>query len=99
MCTEAILFKNLDESLNVSYASVHIYLNNQHNNNKRIKIEQIPLVPITFCELKIKRENNTYVTCKALLDSGASSSLITEKIRKTPKKGNQYWNIVRYGSR
>ena len=79
-------FKNLDECLNISYASVRTYLNIHHNNNKRIKIEQTPLVPITFCELKTKRENNTYETYKALLDSGASSSLITENSVRHLKK-------------
>ena len=57
--------------------SMRTYLKNHPN--KRQKIVPVPLIPITFVELKVKRENNTYATLKTLLDSGASSTLITSE--------------------
>ena len=54
--------------------------------NKRQKIVPVPLIPITFVELKVKRENNTYATLKTLLDSGASATLITSKAVRHLKK-------------
>ena len=47
--------------------------------HKRQKIEYVTLTPITFVELKVKQENETHATLKTLLDSGASSTLITAK--------------------
>ena len=46
----------------------------------------VPLIPIMFVELKVKRENNTYATLKTLLDSGASATLITSKAVRHLKK-------------
>ena len=60
--------------------SIRTYL--KSHENKRQKIEPITLVPITFVELKVKREKDNYATLKTLLDSGASSTLITAKAVK-----------------
>ena len=54
------------------------YLKGQHNENKRQRTEPTKLVPISFIELKIKREKDEYVTLKALFDSGASSTLVSQ---------------------
>ena len=56
--------------------SICTYLKRPHNG---YKIEPVSLIPITFVELKVKQENETYATLKTLLDYGASSTLITDK--------------------
>ena len=69
--------------------SIRTYLNSPINVNKRIKIVSKPTVPIVFCELKYKRENNSSITLKTLLDSGASTSVIsTEAVRHLKKTNN-----------
>ena len=70
-------FKSLDECLNTSMTTIRTYL--KSHPNKRQKIVPVPLIPITFVELKVKQENDTYATLKTLLDSGASATLITSK--------------------
>ena len=50
-------FKSLDECLNNLY-TMRTYLKGQHNNNKRQRSEPTKLVPISFVELKLKREKN-----------------------------------------
>jgi len=70
-------FKSLDKCLNTSMTSLQIYL--KSHPNKRQKIKPVTLIPITFVELKVKRENDTYATLRTLLDSGTSSTLITAK--------------------
>ena len=77
-------FKSLDKCLNTSMTSMRTYL--KSHPNKRQKIVPVPLIPITFVEPKIKRENNTYATLKTLLDSGASSTLITSEVVRHLKK-------------
>ena len=62
------------------------YLTSQHNNNKSKKTEPVKQVPITFIILKIKHENDTYATFKALLDSGASCTLTSEESVRYLKK-------------
>ena len=54
--------------------------------NKRQKIEPVTLIPITFVELKVKQENDTYATLRTLLDSGASSTLVNAKAVRHLKK-------------
>ena len=52
-------------------------------------MEPVTLIPIAFVELKVKQENKTYSTLKTLLDSGASSTLITAKAVQHLKKHMQ----------
>ena len=69
--------------------SIRTYLNSPTNVNKRRKIEPKPTVLIVFCKLKHKRENGSSITLKTLLDSGASTSVIsTEAIRHLKKTNN-----------
>ena len=70
-------FMSLDECLNNSY-TMRTCLKGQQNKNKRQRTNPTKLVPISFLELKIKREKNEYVTLKALFDSGASATLINQ---------------------
>ena len=77
-------FKSLDTCLNNSMTSIQTYL--KSHPNKRQKIEPVTLIPITFVELKVKQENDTYATLRTLLDSGASSTLITAKAVRHLKK-------------
>ena len=72
-------FTSFDKCLNSSYSTLHTYLTSQHNNNKRRKTEPVKLAPITFIDLKVKREKDMYATFKALLDSGASCTLASEE--------------------
>ena len=62
------------------------YLKGQHNKNKRQRTEPTKLVPISFIELNIKREKDEYVTFKALFDSGASSTLVSQSAVRYLKK-------------
>ena len=80
-CTK---FKSLDKCLNTSMTSLQTYL--KSHPNKRHKIEPVTLIPITFVELKVKQENDTFATLRTLLDSGASSTLITAKAVRHLKK-------------
>ena len=86
-------FKSLDECLNNLY-SIHTYLKGQYNNNKRQRTEPTKLVPISFVELKIKQEKDKYVFLKALFDSGASSTLVSQAavrhLKKTVTKGTVF---------
>ena len=70
------------------------YLKGQLNKNKRQRTEPTKLVPISFIELKIKREKNDYVTLKALFDSGASSTIIEQSavrhLKKTVTEGTVF---------
>ena len=59
-------FGVLGECLNNLY-TMRTYLKGQYNKNKRQRKEPTKLVPISFVELKIKREKNEYVSLKALL--------------------------------
>ena len=70
-----ISFTSLDKCLNNLYSTLRTYLTSNHNNNKRRKTE-----------LKVKREKDTYATFKALLDSGASCTLASEKAVRHLKK-------------
>ena len=85
---------SLDQCINTSYTSLRTYLNSPKNNNKRIKIESVNIVPIVFVELKIKRENNQTVILRTLLDSGASCSVISDKavhyLKKTKDKSTSF---------
>ena len=45
---------------------------------KRQRTEPTKLVPISFVELKVKREKDEFVTLKALFDSGAISTLVSQ---------------------
>ena len=54
------------------------YLKGQYNNNKRQRTEPTKLLSISFVELKIKREQNEYVSLKVLFDSGASATLVNQ---------------------
>ena len=78
-------FMSLDECLN-NLHTMRTYLKSQQNKNKRQRTEPTKLVPISFLELKIKREKNEYVTLKALFDSGASATLINQTAVKHLKK-------------
>ena len=78
-------FKSLDECLNNSY-TIRTYLKGHQNKNKRQRTEPTKLVPISFLELKIKREKNEYSPLKALFDSGASVTLINQTAVKHLKK-------------
>ena len=80
-CTK---FKSLAKCLNTSMISLGTYL--KIHPNKRHKIETVTLIPITFVELKVKQENDTYATLRKLLDSGASFTLITAKAVRHLKK-------------
>ena len=64
--------KSLDECLNTLY-TMRTYLKDQQNKNKRQCTEPRKLVPISFVELKIKREKANYIFLKALINSGTSS--------------------------
>ena len=78
---------SLDECLNNSH-TMRTYLKSHQNKNKRQRTEPTKLVPISFLELKIKREKNEYVTLKALFDSGASATLINQTAVKHLKKAD-----------
>ena len=80
------MFTSLDKCLNNSYSILRTYLTSHHNNNKRRKTEPVKLVPISFIELKVKREKDTYATFKAQLDSGASCTLASEEAVRHLKK-------------
>ena len=67
--------------------SIRTYL--KSHPHKRQKIEPVTLIPITSIELKVKQENKTYTTFKKILDSGASSTLITTKAVRHVKKHMQ----------
>ena len=62
------------------------YLKGHHNKNKRQRTKPTKLVPISFLELKIKREKNKYSPLKVLFDSGASATLINQTAVKHLKK-------------
>ena len=72
--------------MNNSYSTLHTYLTSHHNKNKIRKTEPAKVVPVRFIDLKVKREKDTYVTFKALLDSGASFTLATEAVVRHLKK-------------
>ena len=77
-------FISLDECLNDLY-TMRTYLKG-HQKNKRQHTKPTKLVPISFLELKIKREKNEYAPLKALFDSGASATLINQTAIKHLKK-------------
>ena len=80
-----IRFDSLDECLTMSY-TMRTYLKGHQNPNKRQRTEPTKLVPISFIELKIKREKDEFITLKALFDSGASSTLVSQAAVKHLKK-------------
>ena len=101
-------FKSLDTFSNTHMTSICTHL--KSHPHKRLKIEPVTLIPITFIELKVKQENETYSTFK-ILDSGGSSTLITAKAvqhfkknaRKLVSTAHKYytmnmsnWNIMKY---
>ena len=65
---------------------MHTYLKGHLNPNKRYRTEPTKLVPISFIELKVKREKEEFSTLKALLDSGASSTLVSQAAVKHLEK-------------
>ena len=67
--------------------SIHTCL--KSHPHKRQKIELVTLIPITFVELKVKQENETYTTLKTLVDSGATSTLITSNAVRHLKKTHE----------
>ena len=54
------------------------YLKGHQNKHKRQCTEPTKLVPISFLELKIKREKNEYSPLKVLFDSDDSTTLINQ---------------------
>ena len=60
LATKKIKFKLLDEGLNIFY-TMRTYLKDQYDKNKRQRTEPTKLVPISFVELKIKREKYDYI--------------------------------------
>ena len=62
------------------------YLKGQCNKNKRQHTKPTKLVPISFVELKIKREQNKYISLKALFGSGASATLVNQAAVRHLKK-------------
>ena len=78
-------FMSLDQCLNNLY-TMRTYLKGQQNKNKRQCTDPTKLVPISFLELKIKREKGKFLTLKALFDSGASAKLINQTAVKHFKK-------------
>ena len=77
-------FKSLDECLNTSMTSIRTYL--KSHPNKRQKFKPVTLIPITFVELKVNQESDTYATLRKLLDYGARFTLITAKAVQHLKK-------------
>ena len=78
-------FKSLDEWLNNLY-TMCTYLKGHQNKNERQHTKPTKLVPISFLELKIKREKNEYSPLKTLFDSGSSATLINQTAVKHLKK-------------
>ena len=72
--------------MNNSYSTLRTYLTSHHNKHKRRKTEPAKVVPVSFIDLKDKHEKDTYVTFKALLDSGASCTLATKAVVRYLKK-------------
>ena len=62
------------------------YLKGQCNKNKRQRTEPTKLVPISFVELKIKREKNEYVSLNTLFESGTSKTLVSQAAIRHLKK-------------
>ena len=77
-------FKSLDAFLNTLY-TMCTYLEGHHDNNKRQLTEPTKLVTISFVELKIKQEK-WLCFLKALFDSDASSTLVSQAAVKHLKK-------------
>ena len=75
-------FESLDECLDAY--SLSQYIQSQKNNHKRQRISYIDedLRPMAFVRLNTSLGKPTPVTIRALLDSGASESLVTEKCVK-----------------
>ena len=76
------------------------YLKGQCNTNKRQYTEPTKLVPISFVELKIKREKNEYISLKALFDSGARATLVNQTavrhLKMTVTKGTVFSTAAGY---
>ena len=75
-------FDSLDECLDAF--TLAQYIRSQHNANKRQRVSYAnkDLRPMAFVRLNTSLGKPTPVTIRALLDSGASESLVTEKYVK-----------------
>ena len=75
-------FNSLDECLDAF--TLAQYIRSQHNANKRQRVSYTDedLRPMAFVRLNTSLGKPTPVTIRALLDSGASESLVTEKYVK-----------------
>ena len=75
-------FDSLDECLDAF--TLAQYIRSQHNTNKRQQVSYTnkDLRPMAFVRLNTSLGKPTPVTIRALLDSGASESLVTEKCVK-----------------
>ena len=76
-------FNSLDECLDAFTLGAQ-YIRSQHNTNKRQRVSYTDedLRPMAFVRLNTSLGKPTPVTIRALLDSGASESLVTEKYLK-----------------
>ena len=79
-------FDNLDECIDKSYEAYSLgdFIRSQSNPNKRRRTNFVDedLRPVAFVRLNTSLGKPELVTIKALMDSGASESLITEKYLK-----------------
>ena len=70
-------YKSLDECLDAH--SLAQYIRSQNNKRQRVSYTNEDLRPVAFVRLNTSLGKPTPVTIRALLDSGASESLVTEK--------------------
>ena len=75
-------FNSLDECLDAF--ALGQYIRSQHNRNKRQRVSYLDedLRPMAFVRLNTSLGKPTPVTIRALLDSGASESLVTSQYVK-----------------
>ena len=81
--TKNASYKTLDQCINDSYASFKNYLTGHpKKTNKHHKKSDVPPAPIIFIDLVGPEGNNSKTLLKTLLDSGASSSVISSRAVK-----------------
>ena len=84
--------KSLDECFNSLY-TMHTYLKDQYNKNKRQHTEPTKLVPISFVELKIKQEKDYCIFSKHSLTQAPAQHWSANKPLDTRKRPLRKYSV------